>query len=116
MCTAPRLAVPPAPTCAHQSGDFLRSAGAILISIGLVRTAIDPTVYRLLKDVAEGIRVLQSRDGVALTEQQIHDRACNIVMGLIGNYRIELLDGDTRGDREPFGRWFSSELTPMEPG
>jgi len=47
---------------------------------------------RLLIDVSAGIRVLQSRDGVALSEGQILERARNIVMGLVGNYRIESLD------------------------
>ncbi len=40
-------------------------------------------------DVSAGIRVLQSRDGVRLTEAQIRERTRNIVMGLVGNYRIE---------------------------
>jgi hypothetical protein len=47
-------------------------------------------------DVAEGIRVLQTRDGVALSDDQIVERARNIVAGLIGNYRIQSLDA-----REP---------------
>jgi hypothetical protein len=57
-----------------------------------VRIAIDSTMTRLLRDVSAGIRVLRSRDGVALSEGQIHERARNIVMGLVGNYRIETLD------------------------
>lgn len=47
----------------------------------------------LLRDVAAGIRVLQVRDGILLSEKQILERARNIVMGLVGNYRIETLDG-----------------------
>lgn len=47
-----------------------------------------------MHDVSEGIRVLASRDGVVLSESQILERARNIVMGLIGNYRIETLDRD----------------------
>jgi hypothetical protein len=43
----------------------------------------------LVADVASGVRVLRHRDGVLLTEDQVLDRARNIVAGLIGNYRIE---------------------------
>ena len=66
---------------------------------------MDATLRSLLTDVSAGIRVLQSRDGVALSEIQILERARNIVMGLIGNYRIESLDGEesanTNGVRPP---------------
>ena len=51
-----------------------------------------PTVRHLLKDVAEGIRVLQTRDGVDVSDEQILERARNIVTGLIGNYSIRSLD------------------------
>jgi hypothetical protein len=54
------------------------------------------TVRLLVEDVAEGIRVLQTRDGVTLSEEQIVERARNIVAGLIGNYSIQSLDA-----REP---------------
>ena len=50
----------------------------------------------LIEDVADGIRVLQTRDGVKLTDDQIVERARNIVAGLIGNYHIQSLDA-----REP---------------
>jgi hypothetical protein len=50
------------------------------------------TVRLLLQDVAEGIRVLQTRDGVDLTDEQILERARNIVTGLLGNYRIRSLE------------------------
>jgi hypothetical protein len=50
------------------------------------------TVRLLLEDVAEGIRVLQTRDGIKLSEDQIVERARNIVAGLIGNYAIQSLD------------------------
>jgi hypothetical protein len=46
----------------------------------------------LLQDVASGIRVLQSRDGIMLSDEQILERARNIVAGLVGNYRIVSLD------------------------
>jgi hypothetical protein len=57
------------------------------------------TVRLLLQDVAEGIRVLQTRDGVDLTDEQILERARNIVTGLLGNYRIRSID--PREPREP---------------
>src|SRR5688572_2813979 len=44
-----------------------------------------PTVRLLLQDIAEGIRVLQTRDGVEVSEEQIQERARNIVTGLLGN-------------------------------
>jgi hypothetical protein len=50
------------------------------------------TVRLLLQDVAEGIRVLQTRDGIDLTNEQILERARNIVTGLLGNYRIRSID------------------------
>jgi hypothetical protein len=50
------------------------------------------TVKLLLEDIADGIRVLQTRDGVELSEDQIVERARNIVAGLIGNYRIQTLE------------------------
>ena len=46
-------------------------------------------MQRLLSDVEDGIRVLQSRDGFPLSDLQIRERARNIVMGLVLNYRIE---------------------------
>ena len=56
------------------------------------KTAEVPTARQLLQDVAEGIRVLQTRDGIELTDAQILERARNIVTGLLGNYRIRSLD------------------------
>jgi hypothetical protein len=50
------------------------------------------TVRLLLQDIAEGIRVLQTRDGVELSDEQILERARNIVTGLMGNYRIRSLE------------------------
>ena len=46
----------------------------------------------MVEDVADGIRVLQTRDGIKLSEEQIVERARNIVAGLIGNYAIQSLD------------------------
>jgi hypothetical protein len=58
------------------------------------------TVRLLLQDVAEGIRVLQTRDGVDLTDEQILERARNIVTGLLGNYRIRSIDPREPRDQE----------------
>lgn len=51
---------------------------------------------RLLRDVAAGIAVLATRDGVPLTEAQVEERARNIVQGLMGNYDIR--DWPDEGD------------------
>lgn len=50
------------------------------------------TLRQLIRDVSAGIRVLQTRDGLGLSEDQITERARNIVTGLMGNYHIETLD------------------------
>jgi hypothetical protein len=64
-----------------------------------------PTVRSLLQDVAEGIRVLQTRDGIDLTNEQILERARNIVTGLLGNYRIRALENrDYRIGRLPLSQ------------
>jgi hypothetical protein len=55
----------------------------------------------LLEDVAAGIRVLQTRDGIALSDEQILERARNIVAGLIGNYRIRSLEAHARVAAHP---------------
>jgi hypothetical protein len=55
----------------------------------------------LLDDVAAGIRVLHTRDGVDVSEEQVLERARNIVAGLIGNYSIRSLDAG--GPRDPRG-------------
>jgi len=47
----------------------------------------------MVADVAQGVRVLRTRDGVPLTDAQIADRARNIVAALLGNYRIEPFTG-----------------------
>jgi len=59
-----------------------------------------PTVRLLLQDIAAGIRVLRTRDGLDIADEQILERARNIVTGLVGNYRIASLDpvtGQTSG-------------------
>jgi hypothetical protein len=43
----------------------------------------------LVSDITDGILVLKSRDGVALTTGQALERARNIVAGLMGNYDIQ---------------------------
>ena len=45
-------------------------------------------VDELVAQVEEGIRVLRIRDGLALTEAQVHERAANIVTGLVGLYDV----------------------------
>jgi len=69
------------------------------------KAAPSPTVRLLLQDVAEGIRVLQTRDGIELTDAQILERARNIVTGLLGNYRIRSIEARDapREAREPRG-------------
>jgi hypothetical protein len=52
----------------------------------------------LLEDIAAGIRVLQTRDGVAVSDELVLERARNIVAGLIGNYRIQSLDAPAAPD------------------
>ena len=54
----------------------------------------------LLDDIAAGIRVLQTRDGIALTDEQILERARNIVAGLIGNYNIRSIEAHARAAGE----------------
>ena len=55
----------------------------------------------LMADVSAGLRVLRTRDGVPLTEEAIAERSRNIVAGLVGNYRIERLDGVTYAREAP---------------
>jgi hypothetical protein len=55
-----------------------------------------PTLRALMDDISAGIRVLQSRDGVELSDEQITERARNIVTGLMGNYRIATLEPRTK--------------------
>jgi hypothetical protein len=52
-------------------------------------------------DVAEGIRVLATRDGVKVSEEQIVERARNIVAGLMGNYSIQSLDARDAAAQAP---------------
>ena len=58
----------------------------------LERPSPRQTVARLLHDIAAGIRVLNTRDGLRIPEELIQDRANNLVAGLLGNYRIEEID------------------------
>jgi hypothetical protein len=60
----------------------------------------------LVAQIEEGIRVLRIRDGIALTEAQIHERAANIVTGLIGLYDVRPLRAQGQKPR-PFvsARW-----------
>jgi hypothetical protein len=82
--------------CGARSLIFLHTRSAFHYDDFILRRAGPnanlPTVRLLLQDVASGIRVLQSRDGVALSDEQILERARNIVAGLVGNYKIVSLD------------------------
>jgi hypothetical protein len=51
---------------------------------------------QLIERIAAGIRVLRTRDGVALSEDQIYERARNIAACVSLNYEMEPLDGDHR--------------------
>jgi hypothetical protein len=57
----------------------------------------------LVDDIAAGIRVLQSRDGVPVSNDQILERARNIVTALIGNYRIHSVEARPRREEAPDG-------------
>jgi hypothetical protein len=57
----------------------------------------------LVDQVEEGIRVLRIRDGMAVTEAQVHERAANIVTGLMGLYDVRPLPTP-----EPRRRLFAS--------
>jgi hypothetical protein len=73
-----------------------------IVRRGLPRSrAAGNTVRLLVEDVAEGIRVLQTRDGIQLSNDQIVERARNIVAGLIGNYNIQSLDAREPGPSAP---------------
>jgi hypothetical protein len=59
--------------------------GAITRAIQQPRLA-DPR--ELAAEIAEGLRVLQTRDGVDISEEQVLDRARNLACGLFGNHVI----------------------------
>ena len=82
------------PAPARNDRVFWELRGSTLGWFSSVRGAVDLTMARLLTDVSAGLRVLKSRDGLALTEGQIRERAHNIVMGLLMNYRIEAMDDE----------------------
>lgn len=46
----------------------------------------ESTVDQIVSDIASGLRVFRSRDGFAIPEELILDRARNIACALIGNY------------------------------
>ncbi len=48
-------------------------------------------VERLVSDVAEGVRVLVTRDKIPLTEAQVLERARGIASSILGNYDLRLL-------------------------
>jgi hypothetical protein len=49
-------------------------------------------VRRLIDDLSAGIRVLRDRDGVALSDDLIRERASNHAAAVLGNYEIRSLD------------------------
>ena len=61
--------------------------------------AVPATVRLLLQDVADGIRVFRTRDGIQLSNEQILERARNIVAGLVGNYKISAIEPRGTGGR-----------------
>jgi hypothetical protein len=73
--------------CVHQFGGV---GVCVLCGESACRHVPRPsrTTAQLTADIAAGIRVLVTRDGVELTEAQVLERAANIVAGLIGNYNI----------------------------
>jgi hypothetical protein len=66
----------------------------LAVRYGIMRRAAPSvaTVRMLLQDVAAGIRVLRARDGLDISDDQIIERARNIVTGLVGNYHISSMD------------------------
>lgn len=47
-----------------------------------------PLHAALISLVADGLTVLRVRDGVPLTDEQIEERAVNVVAALVGNYEV----------------------------
>jgi hypothetical protein len=48
-------------------------------------------VDQLVEDVAAGVRVLRTRDGLPVSESQVMDRARNIVQAIIGTHSVTRL-------------------------
>ena len=69
-----------------------QSAPVLAAIEALERPRPTPTVAAMTRDIAAGIRVLVTRDGVALSEEQVMERTNNIVTGLLGNFTIEALE------------------------
>lgn len=55
------------------------------------RSASATLASEIVEDIAAGIRVLRTRDGIDLQEDQIYERARNIAAGLIVNYEVASL-------------------------
>jgi hypothetical protein len=59
-------------------------------------------VEELVAEIAAGVDILRSRDGVVMTEEQARERGANIAARILGNYRIEpLANGDLCQKRNP---------------
>lgn len=46
----------------------------------------------LIKAIADGVRVLRSRDAVAISEELVLERARNIAAAILGNYHVAPLE------------------------
>lgn len=78
-------------------------------------------IASLLKDVSDGLRVWRDRDRIALTDEQILERARNIVNGLIGNYFISAMPEPSAVDwaapeisGRPVGHGWSCRCDPCD--
>lgn len=79
----------------HGTGATLGTAGLTSVLDNLwdaigeaLRPARAVEASELVDEIAEGLRVLQTRDGVELTEEQILERARNIATGLTHRWRF----------------------------
>jgi len=48
----------------------------------------------LLADLMAGLRVLRDRDHVAISDDQIRERAAHLATAILGNYEVRPLLGD----------------------
>jgi len=47
---------------------------------------------QMVEDIAGGLRVLRTRDGMHLPEDRIYERAKNIAAAILGNYVVRPMD------------------------
>lgn len=55
---------------------------------------------QLVEDVADGIRILRTRDNIDVPEDIVYERARNIVAGLVGNYDVDFPDDEDEDDED----------------